>query len=118
MKYLGGEYAHYRLLCKKQWFAEALKLWTDELDTLLRSESLRTIDETARGTSQSAFQAAKYLANLEHRKASTGRGRPSKEEVLGELARSAKEAASTDDDYQRVFVTSDLMGGNLTEKAN
>lgn len=102
MKYL-GEYAHWKLLSRKPWFKAALDGWQEELDTLLQAEALKKIGDIANSSSQSALNAAKYLANLEHRKTSHGRGRPSKVEVAGELKRAAAEERDTTDDYNRVF---------------
>lgn len=101
IKYL-SEYAHFKVLMKLDWFKAALDAWKDELDVLLQAEALQKIQETAKGASQSAYQAAKFLAQREHRKVSS-RGRPSTEEVKGELRRQATEAQETTDDYHRVF---------------
>lgn len=111
MTYL-ADYAHWKTLCGLTWFKDALDLWKEELDLLLQSEALKKIEETARGDTQSAYQAAKYLANLEHRRTSSGRGRPSKAEVAGELKRQTEAAALINDDYNRVFAAPSTLETN------
>lgn len=87
---LNGDYEHWQYLCKCNWFKEAKEKWDAELDAKIYSEALAKITELAKGEDAKALQAAKFLANREYRAkqgSTKGRGRPSAEEVAGELKR-------------------------------
>lgn len=99
MKYL-GDYDHYVTLCRASWFQEALEVWQHELKMRLRSEALDKLREVASGDTSQATVAAKFIASWEWEKQS--RGRPSKEELKGELKKAALVLQETDDDAQRI----------------
>ena len=101
-------YDHWLLLMKAPWFRDAKKVWDIELDAKLKSQGMNAIRNLSDGADDVSpavqLQAAKYLANLEHRKESkpSGRGRPSKEEVQGELKRTAAADKDISDDLARI----------------
>lgn len=100
IRYL-GDYEHWKRLTRCSWFKDAYDVWMNELKMKLQSEALDTI----RGISQSenpaqALVASKYLASFEWEK--KGRGRPSKEEVQGELKQAAKMLSEEDKDFERI----------------
>lgn len=101
-KRLLGEYAYWKYLEKRDWFREALAVWNEELDAKLASEGIRKIRELALGDDAKALQAAKYLSNLEHKRNGAKRGRPSKEEIQGNIAIEADEARRLQEDLQRI----------------
>lgn len=101
MMYL-GEWSHWKHLLKLQWFQTALAGWKEELDELIKSEAIQKIAEVAAGSSQSAFQAAKFLATQDYKKGPHGRGRPTTAEVSGELKQAMLVVAAEDEDYQRM----------------
>lgn len=107
------DYDHWMLLMKAPWFREAKAIWDQELDAKLKSEgmeSIRIISNGIEGVSPAVqLQAAKYLANLEHRKGPVAekgtRGRPTKEEVSGELKKQAEDTKTLEDDMARIGFT-------------
>lgn len=104
MKYL-GDYAHWKALLKCKWFVEALDVWIDELETKIRSEALDKIKEIQdEGQPAQSLVAAKYLAGFEW-KAKGTRGRPSKQEVAGELKRATAILETEKTDAQRIGLT-------------
>ena len=103
------DYSHWNLLMKSAWFREAKEVWDAELDAKLKSEAMTAIRQLANGGDEvpiaSQLNAAKYLANGEHRKAQQAkpvRGRPSKEEVTGNLKQMSADEASIADDLKRI----------------
>jgi len=99
MAYL-GDWAHWLALMKHQWFRDAYEVWVAELRMLLRSEALARIEEIAQTDGQQKLPANRYLAGFEWEK--NNRGRPSKEEMAGELRKQAKVLESEEDDAQRI----------------
>ncbi len=98
-----GEYSYFEYLMRVPWFREAKEQWDKEVDAKLYAEAIKKIRELSQGEDAKALQAAKYLANKEYKtKTSTKRGRPSKEEVAGELASQAKEQAEIARDLDRI----------------
>lgn len=102
MEYLGS-WEHWNILMKSTWFVEAYNVWIAELEMKIRSEAIIRLQEIANGDSSQAISAAKYLATLDYKKASV-RGRPSKEELKGEMARLVKLTSEEQDDYERIRV--------------
>lgn len=101
MKYL-GDWEHWLALMQCKWFVEAYELWIAELNSVLKSEALEIIREIAVGGSSQALAAAKYIANAEYEKTTTGRGRPSKAEIAGELKNEIKKLSAEDEDLARI----------------
>ena len=101
------DYSHWQMLMKQPWFREAKELWDQELDAKLKSEGLEAIRMFADGIEGVApavqLTAARYLADSAHRKTKAApRGRPSKEEVSGELKREATESSDMAADLARI----------------
>jgi hypothetical protein len=104
-----GEYEYWEYLTSIAWFREALQDWDRELDSKLRSENIAKIRELAKGEDAKALNAAKFLATLEYRKATSAnpkRGRPSSEEVEGRLKQEASERDAVDEDAARIRLVS------------
>ena len=102
---LFGNYRHWQELMKAKWFLDAKKEWDEELDAKLKAEGLDKIRETAKSDDKQALVAAKYLANKEYRdKTGPRRGRPSKEEVQGELKRMSEEEKAIAEDAARLKI--------------
>lgn len=117
-EYLDGDWILWKKLIKAPWFKEAFDSWNDELDTLLQSEAQETIRGIAEGTIKAPqatrFQAAKYLDQGDYKqtkKVVAPRGRPSKEEVQGEMAKALKLEEATQSDLNRIGGLSILNGG-------
>lgn len=100
MQYL-GDYEHWKKLMKSKWFQEAYDVWMEELKMKLRSQAIKRIKEIQdEGQPAQALVASKYLASFEWEKA--GRGRPSKQEITGELKRAAEALKVEDEDAARI----------------
>lgn len=104
--YLDG-YSHFEFLMERSpWFKEAIERWNREIDATLKAEALEAVRTLAKeGGSESVQLAAnRYIANQEYNKqpSSPKRGRPSKEEVKGEIVRQARSISQTEDDFQRM----------------
>jgi hypothetical protein len=100
IRYL-GDYEHWKRLVKCSWFQEAYDVWMNELKMKLQSEALDTIRDISQGENPAqALVASKYLASFEWEK--KGRGRPSKEEVQGELKHAARVLSEEDKDFERI----------------
>lgn len=103
---LGGDYKHWLVLMKCNWFVEAKEVWDKELEAKLYSQGLDAIkaiakDEQAKGR----LQAAKILVDLKSgpKIGSKGsRGRPSTEEVQGYLKEAAHAEKALQDDLERI----------------
>lgn len=106
---LNGDYGHWTTLLKQNWFKEAKQQWDRELDAKLMARGLDVMKEIARGDDEEVkpavrLQAAKFLATrgyVRPEEKST-RGRPSKEEVEGELKREAGFQATISEDLARI----------------
>lgn len=103
---------HWKLLCKAPWFIEHVARWREELDLKTKSEAIKRIKAEAKNTKgKNTFSANKILIDRAWEKSkpqktsSSNRtaGRPTREEVLGELKREVSEARILEDDYQRVI---------------
>lgn len=100
-KYLEGPMHLTRLLGSK-WFTEAYDEWIAELEQVLVSEAVDKIRQIASSSSPAAFQAAKFVAMQGWKGSRSKRGRPTKEEVQGELRRTAEALSQVEDDHARV----------------
>lgn len=94
-KYL-FDWPHWQRLCKNAWLKTHIAAWRKELKLSLRSEGIATIIDLA--VNQNSYQAAKYLADEGFIKKT--RGRPSAEEVEGELHRRAAIETEFDKDFK------------------
>lgn len=104
MKYLHS-WEHWERLQKCKWFVVEVQRWQEELRVLLRQEALAKIQEIAASGSPQAYQAAKFLANQEWDKPTRNRGRPSKEELKGELRDAARALSREEEDAERIGLT-------------
>lgn len=99
-------YDHFQFFMKSSWFREAKEVWDRELDAKLSSEGLDTIREYAKGEEgvpvSTALAAAKFLANKAYKDKGSPRGRPSKEEVAGNLKQETENASAFADDAARI----------------
>jgi len=106
------DFSHWQLLMKCPWFKEAKEVWDLELDAKLASEGLDAIKTYADGVEgvSPAVQltAARYLADKAYKRSGkpqssgAGRGRPSKEEVEGNLKAETASAAEVAKDLDRI----------------
>lgn len=102
MKYL-GDWDHWLVLEQSTWFQEALAEWRRELDSKIASEAMDRIREIAADPDdKGALAAAKWLASKPWVEKKTSRGRPTKEEVQGELKRQAQATSVEDEDAARI----------------
>jgi hypothetical protein len=86
-----------------KWFNEAWELWQTELRAIIKSRALQRIQEISQEGSAQSLNAAKYLANGEYIEGTgSKRGRPTKEEVTGELKRQVKAIDVLDEDFKRM----------------
>jgi hypothetical protein len=106
---LKGDYVHWDILMKQPWFVEAKKLWDRELDAKLMARGLDVMKEIARGDDEEVkpaqrLMAAKFLATRGYVRPEekTARGRPTNEEVEGELKRAAGLQATISEDLARI----------------
>ena len=103
--YLGG-WVHWELLCRASWFIPYVTRWRLELDLKMKSQAIKKIKEVAKQNSPNMFQANKMLIEraweAKTPKTSTKRGRPSTEEVQGELNRVVEEERQIDEDWNRL----------------
>lgn len=100
IRYLGS-YEHYSRLMTCTWFKEATEEYIEEIKVLIRKEALQKLIEISEGAGPQAASAARYLANYDWEKANT-RGRPSKEELKGELKRAAHALTEEQEDMKRI----------------
>lgn len=101
MKYL-GDYEHWRVLMNCSWFKDAYEVWMNELTMKLQSEAMDRIREIAQTEGQQALVANKWLASKPWQEKATGRGRPSKAEVTGELKRHVQALTAEEEDAKRI----------------
>lgn len=99
---------HWKLLCTLEWFIPHVARWREELDLKTKAEALKRIKEEAKDPkAKNTFSANKILIDRSWEnskpKAPRRAGRPSNEEVQGELKKEVKEAKVLDEDYKRVF---------------
>lgn len=99
VKYLGSV-EHWERLVRCSWFKEQLAEWVAEIELKAKSEAIRRLKEIAAGESAQAISAAKYLATLDYNKGA--RGRPSKNEIQGELKRQAALLEEQESDAERI----------------
>lgn len=100
-----GSYEHWEALMKCEWFAKEVRHWRSELAAKLESEALTLIRSISKAPEdKNSFAAAKYLADRHAKTAQRPRkaGRPSNEEVEGELKKAALEAHSDRQDAERI----------------
>lgn len=103
-----GDFAHWEYLMKSPWFKAAKAEWDRELEAKLYAEGMQKLREIlTEGDDAKALQAAKILIDPKHyspeRKAAVGkRGRPTSEEIEGELKEQARQAHEFAKDAERI----------------
>lgn len=103
------DYDHWEMLMRCSWFREAKEQWDRELDAKLTAEGMdavKTLADGGEGVSPAVqLQAAKFMATKAYRDkgdAKPKRGRPSKEEVEGNLKQETADAKAFADDLKRI----------------
>lgn len=77
------------LVMRCQWFRDAYEVWITELNLQLKSEAIAKALEIMNGENGAqALAAAKFIATAEYDK--NIRGRPSKQELEGQLKKAAE----------------------------
>lgn len=111
-KWLGG-YEHFKVLLETQFFSKEYNRWKEELQTIKQAEALFNIETIASDEEHSQrFQANKYLANKEYEgQTASKRGRPSTDEITGELKKQAKVVSETRQDLERMTGLTVIQGG-------
>ena len=97
---------HWEMLCRCAWFEPFVARWRKELFLQKTAKILKNIEaEATNPQSKNHFVANKLLLDREWEgKVPKGkRGRPSKEEVAGELKREAEDARRQKDDLARIL---------------
>ena len=94
-KYL-FDWNHWQRLCKNAIVGKHINDWRTELELSLISEGVSALVDLA--LNEKSYQAAKYLAECGWKKEKVGR--PSKEQIDGELKRQADIEKEFEDDFQ------------------
>lgn len=100
-KYFGG-YPHFQRLMDAAWFRESFEAWQKELHADLKAKAFQVIQEIAEQGGAQGLAANKYIIEALDEPKTSGRGRPSKEEVQGELKKQIRIHSEQDDDAKRV----------------
>lgn len=90
------DWNHWQRLCNNKVIGRHIDEWRKELKLKLQAEGINTMINLA--TEQNSYQAAKYLAECGWDR--NEKGRPSKEQIEGELKKRADEAADWNEDFQ------------------
>jgi hypothetical protein len=97
---------HWADLCEKDWFIPIVKRWRMEKELQFRSRSLALLLEQALGGSREAVQVNKWIVEGGYtpkgKGGSTGRGRPSKEDISKAASQIAGDQSRLDEDYLRI----------------
>lgn len=102
-EYLGGWTHWEHMLTKNQWFLPYVEEWRKALRAKLASIGVSYMINEVVNEGKSAMQAARFLVNngwLEGTQAK--RGRPSKEEVKGELKKQTQDQEGTVLEFSRI----------------
>lgn len=113
-------WAHWQVLIQCTWFIPYVNRWREELDLKTKAAALKMIQKEAKDkNSKNLFQANKVLIDRSWENKSskmvTPRGRPSKEEVQGELLRQVEEERRVDEDLERI---QELLDGRTRDERN
>ena len=90
------DWKHWQRMCKNSIISKHIEEWRKELELALVSDGVTAIIDLA--LSEKSYQAAKWLADRGWEKDKVGR--PSKEDVEGELKKRADEDAAFNDDFE------------------
>lgn len=108
---------HWKKLCVAGWFIPHVARWREELDLKTKAEALKRIKQEAKDPkAKNTFSANKILIDRswENSKPKTPKrkaGRPTQEEVTGELKRTTKEARELGEDWARIMGYADVREG-------
>ena len=94
-KYL-YDWQHWQRLCKNAIVGRHIDVWREELELSLISEGVGALIDLA--LNEGSYQAAKYLADRGWDKDKVGR--PSKEDIEGELKKRADKEQAFSEDFQ------------------
>ena len=89
------DWPHWKRLCNNSIVGKHIEEWREELNLKLESEGVLQLINLA--TEKESYQAAKYLADKGWDK--MAKGRPSKDQIEGELKKRADKAEEDDVDY-------------------
>lgn len=92
---------HWKLLSSSPFFQPYISKWREELEVKQRSAALANIMKAAQGNTRDAFVASKYIAEGWD-KPRSGKGRPSKDQVLSAAREIAEDKSRTEKDYLRI----------------
>lgn len=90
------DWDHWQRLCRNAVVGRNIEKWREELELQLVSEGVATLIHLA--TQENSYQAAKYLADRGWDK--RDRGRPSKEEIEGEIKKRVEKEFGYDSDFE------------------
>jgi len=96
-----GSWEHWLKLVNSGWFKEHIDAWRSELDFKLKSRGYKQMNKLAEDGNK---DAARWLAEGKYNNKPTKRGRPSKEEVQGELKTQAKYKTDVAADAERLGI--------------
>ena len=105
-----GSWKHWKNLTNAGWFKAYLDEWRKELDNRIKAESAKIAQELAKSSKSDAtrFQAAKWLADRGYdpepktKTTKQKRGRPSNDEVMGELRKELEKHKDLSEDWDRL----------------
>lgn len=108
-----GDYGYWKHLMKAGWFRDAVAEWNEELEAKLYAEGMAKIRTLASSDDKGALTAAKYLADKQFKedKGKVVRGRPSKEEVEGNLKAMSRDMSDTAKDAERIGLLKVVTNG-------
>lgn len=92
---------HWKLLAGSTWFQPYAAKWREELEVSQRSAALANIMKASKGQTRDAFIASKYIAEGWD-KPKTGKGRPTKEQVLSAAKDQAQDLQRIERDHLRL----------------
>lgn len=99
------DWDHWNRLCQTKWFKPYVTAWREELDLKIKSKALKAIKQEAAKGDKNKFQANKILLDRswESKTTTTGRGRPSKEQVEQRVQELAEEEIQANADLERIL---------------
>lgn len=113
-KYLEG-YEHLQRLLEQSWFKDQYDMWVKIVYQTLKQEALERIVEISSEGSAQSLSAAKYIADMVSGEITPKkRGRPSSEEVSGELKKQVRQLSKAEEDYNRITNWNVIKGGKGT----
>lgn len=103
---LNGDFKHWVNLNKCSWFLEAKTLWDQELEAKLFAEGIEAIKDIAKDENHKGrLSAARVLVDKGYASkidSKARRGRPSTQEVQGQLRQDADAQKALNDDLERI----------------